>query len=185
MNNAKNCYLFALVRHFVLSTLLIVGLGACTEDEFTEEIVTETPVGYPGVDEQLWPYFERFEEEGRRRGVTIDLREAQITGQLEEIDEDRVLGQCNYQRGNHNHVTVDESFWNNASDRGREFVVFHELGHCFLLRAHVETALANGACTSIMRSGTGQCRDDYNPLTRDTYLTELFDTELAGDILQR
>lgn len=177
---------YPLLTQFIVCALLLGSLSACTEEEeIIAEAVPEEPVGYSGVDERLWLYFERFEEEGRRRGVTVDLRSARITGQLEEIGENRVLGQCNYQRNNHNRVTVDESFWNNTSDRGREFVVFHELGHCFLLRDHLETAALNGACTSIMRSGTGRCRDNYNRLTRGTYLAELFDTQFAGDILQR
>ncbi len=102
---------------------------------------------------------------------------------LDEIEQDRVLGQCNYHRNHHNRVTVDESFWNTTSDRGREFVVFHELGHCFLLRDHREDIFLNGACTSIMRSGNGTCRDNYSRLTRDAYLDELFDTDRARDLL--
>lgn len=177
---------YPLFTQLILCLALLGGLGACTEDEeIMAEAVPEEPVGYPEVDESLWVYFERFEAEGRRRGVTVDLRLARVSGQLQEIDKDRVLGQCNYQRNNHNRVTVDESFWNSIGDRGREFVVFHELGHCFLLREHLETVSLNGACTSIMRSGTGRCRDNYNRLTRETYLAELFDTQLAGDILQR
>lgn len=186
MNNSKDCRSLLLITQLTLCAILLGGLGACTEEEeAVTEVVPEAPVGYPGVDERLWPYFERFEAEGERRGVAIDLRSARISGQLEEISRSRVLGQCNYQRNNHNHVTVDEGFWNNAGDRGREFVVFHELGHCFLLRGHLETTFSNGVCTSIMRSGTGRCRDNYSRLTRDAYLEELFDTRLAGDILQR
>lgn len=162
----------------------LLTLGACTQDEeVLEDMAPPAPVGYAGVDENLWLYFERFEEEGRRRGVTVDLRTAQVTGRLSEIEQERVLGQCNYQRNNHNRVTVDETFWNTTSDRGKEFVVFHELGHCFLLRDHLESALLTGACTSIMRSGTGTCRDNYGRLTRETYLDELFDEALARDLL--
>ena len=183
MNDIKNSRTLLFIAQLVLGAMFAGGLGACTEDEVViDELV---PVGYPGVDEDLWSYFERFEAEGRRRGVIVDLRSARITGQLEEIRKNRVLGQCNYQRNNHNRVTVDQRFWNRTSDRGREFVVFHELGHCFLLRDHLETTLANGACTSIMRSGTGSCRDNYNQLTREVYLEELFDTTVAGDILPR
>ena len=186
MNDNRNFHSSSYITQLVLCAMLVGGLAACTEDEeIIAEAVPEVPVGYPGVDERLWPYFERFEEEGSRRGITVDLRSAHITGQLEEISENRVLGQCNYQRNNYNRVTVDESFWNSTGDRGREFVVFHELGHCFLLRDHLETTFTTGACTSIMRSGTGRCQDNYTRLTRDTYLAELFDTELAGDILQR
>ena len=182
MNYTKNCRIYL---PFSILCILFGGMSACTEEEVVTEAVPEAPVGYPEVDEPLWPYFERFEEEGRRRGVTVDLRSARISGRIAEISKDRVLGQCSYQRNNHNHVTVDESFWDRTSDRGREFVVFHELGHCFLLRDHLETTFTDGACTSIMRSGTGRCRDNYSQRTRDAYLEELFDTRFARDILPR
>ena len=179
----KNHKRYVTTAPWVLGLALLV-LGACTQDEeVLEEMAPPAPVGYAGVDESLWTYFERFEEEGRNRGVTIDLRAARITGLLDKIEQDRVLGQCNYRRNNHNRVTVDESFWNATSDRGREFVVFHELGHCFLLRDHAEDAFLNGTCSSIMRSGNGTCRNNYTRLTREAYLDELFDTDLAGDLL--
>ena len=177
--------LYTTTAPWILSIALLM-LGACTQDtEVLEEMTLPAPVGYANVDENLWSYFERFEEEGRRRGVEVDLRAARITGFLDKIEQDRVLGQCNYRRNNHNRVTVDESFWNTTGDRGREFVVFHELGHCFLLRDHREDALLNGVCTSIMRSGTGTCRDNYRRLTREAYLDELFDTQRAGDLPPR
>ena len=185
----KNNYECSRIIFLTFPVFLIVGLGACTEEEeVIREPVVEAPIGYPGVDERLWPYFERFEEEGQLRNTPIDLRAARVTGQIEEIAQDadnsgQVLGQCNYRRNSQHQVTIDENFWNRASDRGREFVVFHELGHCFLLRDHLETAFANGACTSIMRSGTGACRDNYTSFTRDTYLEELFDPERAQDLL--
>ncbi len=59
--------------------------------------------------------------------------------------------------------------------RFREFVVFHELGHCDLGRDHRDEAFDNGVCVSIMRSGLGDCRDYYHPRTREGYLDELFD----------
>jgi len=58
-------------------------------------------------------------------------------------------------------VTVDEDFWENASDR-------------FLSRGHTETAYANGTCASLMRSGLEDCQDNYHTNTRELYLDELF-----------
>ena len=168
-----------------LFVLLMISLGAtaCSEDEIMSEVVPEE-VGYAGVDKALWPYFERFEAEGRARGQVVDLRLAQITGMIEKIDAERVLGQCSYQRNRPGHLTIDTEFWEINSDLAREFVVFHELGHCFLQRNHREDVLANGRCASIMRSGNGTCRDGYNRLTRDAYLEELFDLRLQGSLLQ-
>ena len=169
---------------YTLFALLLL-VSACAEEQDVMQEIAPEPVGYEGVEEDLWPYFERFEEEARRRGVEVDLRAARITGRVQEIEQSRVLGQCNYQRFNHNRVTIDETFWNRTSDLGKEFVVFHELGHCFLLRDHLESAFSNGACTSIMRSGTGTCRDNYGRSTRDAYLAELFDEDRARDLLPR
>lgn len=169
---------------YLLSLSLII---ACSKEESLNiSPEPEPPVFnqvFPGVDEAMWPYFQRFEEEADRRGLQIDLVAAGISGVIEDIDSDNVLGQCNYSSLFPNHVIVDKTFWNQTSDRGREFVVFHELGHCELLRDHYEAAFANGVCQSIMRSGVEGCRDNYNAATRSAYLDELFDPDRAGDWL--
>ena len=154
--------------------LLCVSAGwlySC-EDQVELEPVPEQ---YPGVDSELKAYFQRFEEEAAARGLSIDLTATGITGVIQEIEENHVLGTCSYPRAQPNRVTIDQSFWNRGSDLFREFVVFHELGHCFLFRPHKETLLSNGACASIMRSGNGTCIDNYNGRTRMFYVNELFD----------
>jgi len=74
-------------------------------------------------------------------------------------------------------VTVDRDFWLNSNGNFQEFIVFHELGHCFLHRGHREDSDAQGACISIMRSGLEDCQDNYNLLTREQYIDELFSPE--------
>ena len=123
-----------------------------------------------------------FEAAATERGFDINLRTSGITGEIKSISEDEVAGQCNYQSHAPNHVIIDAAFWTEASDRYREFVVFHELGHCDLGRDHREDAYSNGACQSIMRSGLGECIDNYNPFTRETYLDELFDPQFRDEI---
>lgn len=138
--------------------------------------IVSTP-DYPGVEEALWPYFQLFEEEAARRGVTVDLVESGITGMIAEIDEGNVIGRCQYGRYAGNHVTIDQTFWNRSGQLGREMVVFHELGHCYLGRAHREDRFQSGSCVSIMRSGTCCCRDAYRSTTRSYYVDELFGVE--------
>ena len=171
--------------------VLCLGATACSQDEEVLAEVVPEVVGYAGVDEALWPYFERFEAEGRARGLAVDLRLSSITGMIEAIEAERtapsgsrVLGQCSYRRNRPGHLTIDAAFWNANRDLAREFFVFHELGHCFLQRGHREDVLPNGSCASIMRSGNSTCRDGYNRLTRDRYLEELFDIDLQGSLLQ-
>lgn len=173
---------------FALLPVLIFVTVACNKEdnqlviEAEPEVVEE--VGFPNVEEPLWIYFARYEEEAQRRGVAIDLRNAQITGMIESIEDDGVAGQCSYSSAAPNHVTIDLEFWNRASDRAREFVVFHELGHCHLARGHREDAFVNGACQSIMRSGLGTCRDNYTTINRTSYLDELFDPQFRNTIGQ-
>jgi len=158
--------------YFIISIAIIGLLFSCEEPE---EFIAE-PVKFPGVDAELKQYFQRFEEEAEIRGVQVDLTATGITGAITEINEESVLGRCSFPRAQPNRVTIDQSFWNQGSDLFREFVVFHELGHCFLLRSHLEEQLPNGACASIMRSGSGTCLDNYSGRTRDFYLDELFDS---------
>ncbi|MCG8329316.1 MAG: hypothetical protein MI974_16595 [Chitinophagales bacterium] len=172
-----------------LVLLCILALSSCSyvESNTAEELQESEPNvqvnTYPGVDEALWPYFTRFEEEAALRGIDIDLVGEDITGVIEDLPEENVAGQCSYNSHNPNHVTIDEEFWANASDRYREYVIFHELGHCHLLRDHREAANPDGTCKSIMRSGLGDCSDNYHQLTRATYLDELFDPQFKNSLI--
>lgn len=178
-------------KNLLLLGLLLPFLWTCNREENVlvveaepepEPIVEEEVTSYPGVDPLLWIYFERFEEEGRERGIEIDLKAKKISGVIQNIGEDDVAGQCSFNPTRPNHVTIDLGFWTNADNEAREFVVFHELGHCELLREHREAVYPNGSCQSIMRSGLGSCRDNYNVRTRKDYLDELFDPNFANQI---
>ncbi|MEL7121054.1 MAG: putative metallopeptidase [Bacteroidota bacterium] len=163
-------------KNFALFCTVIV-MVACNNDENVLDVETEVAVeGYPLVEEALWPYFERFENAARERGFVIDLNAARVTGEIDVIDDDGVAGQCTYRSHAPNSVLIDQEFWDVASDLAKEYVVFHELGHCQLGREHREDAHANGTCVSMMRSGLGNCRDNYSRFTRVSYLNELFDS---------
>ncbi|MBT8228816.1 MAG: hypothetical protein KJO50_01055, partial [Bacteroidia bacterium] len=117
--------------------------------------------------------FNSFEREAEERGLKIDLVGLDITGIVQNIDDNGVAGTCQY--GSHiAHVTIDLSYWNNSSMLTREYVVFHELGHCALGRDHDESSFNNGICQSIMNSGLGHCIPSYNNQNRERYLDELF-----------
>jgi len=175
--NQLFCYLIFMMPVFV----------SCSKDleEFTvpaEQEIPAEPAGYDNVDEVLWDYFDRFESEASARGITIDIRSENITGNISEISSEHVAGTCNYSYRNPNKITIDLEFWSRSGDRYKEFVVFHELGHCVLYREHKEDATSSNICESIMRSGTGNCIDNYTRNTRSTYLDELFDPSYKGDI---
>ena len=158
---------------FCLFSLLF--LLSCQKDNLNFASEAEDPIrSFSRVDQELWTYFEQFEKEAASRGLDIDLNQEAVVGKIEEIDEQNIAGVCNYNSHFPNQITVDQSFWERATPLFKEFIVFHELGHCSLLRDHVETATTSGICTSIMRSGSGGCRDNYNFQTREAYLDELF-----------
>lgn len=129
------------------------------------------------VDTDLLPYFERFELEAAARGITFNFENDRIEGYLENIEETDVSGKCQFNSVYPDKVSIDANFWRLASDLEKEFVVFHELGHCFLEREHTEEATNGNVCKSIMHSGTGTCRNAYSNITRANYLDELFAVE--------
>lgn len=132
---------------------------------------------YPNVDQRLWIYFERFELAARERGMLVDLIEVGISGEIYEISKANVVGLCNHNVIDPNHIVIDGLFWNRSSILKKELIIFHELGHCYLLRGHNDEINENGTCASLMRSGTRGCLDLYNEENREVYLDELFDMQ--------
>lgn len=164
-------------RCLVVFTLCCL-FTACQKDAATtlSNIEEEEPAvkSFPNVDQALWPYFQEYENVARARGITINLNNTDITGVIQEIATENVAGTCSFGSHAPEHITIDAEFWRNANNFQKEFVVFHELGHCHLFRDHREDAFTNGTCVSLMRSGVEDCRDNYNAATRSRYLDELF-----------
>jgi len=60
-----------------------------------------------------------------------------------------VIGRCTLPDGI---IELDNTYWASASDTQREETVTHELGHCILYRAHLNTLDANGNPVSLMNA---------------------------------
>lgn len=167
-----------MVRFLAVSLSCLFLFASCQPEE-PVELLSVSGRQFPRVDKKLWPYFERFELEAAARGVEVDLVLAGIRGDIKELTQEHVAGQCSYGAAIDEHITIDRSFWNDPgfSEYTREMVVFHELGHCYLFRGHREDEHPDGSCVSIMRSGAGDCFDNYHSVTRAGYLDELFDRE--------
>jgi len=128
------------------------------------------------LDAELEPYFIIFEEEAAERGIVFDNSVEQIEGYIQNIADGGVIGACrrNDGEGVNRSVFFDKPYWETATQLEKEYVVFHELGHCFLLLDHDDRENEKGECISIMASGVGGCRDNFNSLTREDLLDELF-----------
>lgn len=170
---------------FLLILTIALSLSACKKEDdlFVTQPDKET---YQETQTTIAPafdvYVQRFIEEGKARGLNIDLESKNITIQFTNINQQEspnVVGMCSYDGRFHNDITIDIAFWGRASGLQKEFILFHELGHCYLYRGHRSDALSNGTCASIMRGAEPGCTDAYNAATRNYYINELF--SLFGD----
>lgn len=127
------------------------------------------------VDEAFQPYFEAFEAAGAERGLAIELGAEDIGAVFSSELEAQMAGKCTKFSTGARIIYIDQQSWAGRSELQREFLIFHELGHCYLDRPHLDEADANGFCVSIMQSGEGGCTGRYTVLNRERLLDELFE----------
>lgn len=127
---------------------------------------------YEGVHEDLVPFFKSFEEEASKHGIYVDLTEERVSASFGRLT--GPAGSCDRRSNGTRHITIDVDSWSIRNQLGREDIIFHELGHCALLRGHKEDVTPNNVCLSMMRSGLAGCWMVYDETTRETYLEELF-----------
>ncbi len=143
--------------------IFISSIFSCAKDGLSSE-----------VDTRLQPYFDSFVEEAALRDIAVDLTENRIIARVTDIVGNSVAGSCANSQSDNSYISIDEAYWNAVDNLAREMVVFHELGHCILKRAHLESRDENGDCISLMESGLGNCNLNYTLETRDKMLDELF-----------
>jgi len=157
------------MRHFLFKSAIICLFFSCQPNA-----IVELPIA--PEDRDLEFYIEKFRTEAEERGRVIDFRFDLIEASIEPIEEDRVAGQCSVRAGDRE-ITIDSDYWRRSTPQLREWVVFHELGHCYLGRGHRDDQTESGICRSVMNSGTTDCRINYRSGTREAYLDELFRQE--------
>jgi hypothetical protein len=126
------------------------------------------------IETPVQGYYDRFIDEAAQRGLDVAYAASQVEARIGSIDEPNVIGTCSWTQSHQHSIVLEEEYWRTATDMQREFLVFHELGHCVLGRGHVDNADANGNCISVMSSGTGDCRVFYSQNNRRRLLDELF-----------
>lgn len=126
------------------------------------------------VHEDLQLHFTNFEIEGQNRGLNVDLDSDEIQGFMRSITDLGVVGQCIESQTEGKRIVIDSDRWRRLTNMEKEFIVFHELGHCYLGRGHTNEKASDGSCLSMMHSSTEACENRYNANTREGYLDELF-----------
>lgn len=150
-----------------LSVLILGSLAFACQKESSSPQLT--------VDEAFVPYFEAFEQAGAERGLAIELLSQDIGAVFDGGLETQMAGKCTSFSSGARIIYIDPQSWAERSELEREFLIFHELGHCYLGREHLDEADEDGFCVSIMQSGEGSCTGRYNRLNRTELLDELFD----------
>lgn len=126
------------------------------------------------VEPEFQPYLEAFEKEC---GCIVDY----VPISFDEINPEHA-GECqNYTTviEDYQEIFIQQSWWNLYTTPAiREMLIFHELGHCALLRDHNEDMfeIETGELVpeSIMYSTIPSIPTDYYLAHRATYIDELF-----------
>ena len=132
------------------------------------------------IPAEVLPYVERFFAEAQERGLDYRLEDYALNIQMEAIARPDVAGTCNLRSG---FITIDEIYWRTATDRERERVVFHELGHCVLDRRHRNEKLLENDCISLMQGAENNfscSTNDEDEAWWEYYHDELFDPGLRN-----
>lgn len=127
------------------------------------------------IESELQEHFDTFVLEASLQGVDISLDLIDIDAYIENIEDRGTLGQCKSYSNGSKKVVIDQQFWNRATDLEKEYIIFHELGHCILDRDHDDSKDSDGTCLSIMQSGDNTCSGNYTSQNRNSLLNELFD----------
>lgn len=131
----------------------------------------------PIIPEELHPYVNSFIDEANIRGMNLDWEDLDVEIKLVDLENEHHLGECNSRR---NEIFIDADSWSNKDDANREWILFHELGHCFLNRSHRNELTSSWECLSYMKGGIEDGFDCslnlYSSKWREYYLDELFDS---------
>jgi len=158
--------------------LLVVALGLASCKNSTEH----------RVDTEFTVYVQRFQDEATKHGKNLDLINGGLIVEFADL-KDGVAGLCHYEKPIR--IEIDKTYWaaiNKFADADlmKEDLLFHELGHGFLGRKHLNTLLESGDWKSIMCGGdkvNGRSWNiNYHGARRTYYVDELFNESTVAPV---
>ncbi|MEL7147430.1 MAG: hypothetical protein AAFO69_13735 [Bacteroidota bacterium] len=158
--------------YFLILTFLFLA-GCDNEETFAPQY--EVPV-------EASIHVSAFFKIASTKGLNLDTGNliVRFEGELNSQDGSPICGNAagSLTGDRQNVVTIDTEClaWRH-SEISREILLFHELGHVFLERAHFDELFSNDDYRSIMYGGNWNIFRFYteNPFKRDYYINELFD----------
>jgi hypothetical protein len=125
------------------------------------------------IDSAFQPYVDSFNREASSRNVNPN--EAGLI--VEFVDQSEISEYCGYGTVNPPHVKISRTgtCWTEVTNINKEILLFHEMGHAVLGRAHNNDTLPNGDFKSMMFAGNQfRLYDSHDEQRRKYYLDELF-----------
>jgi Putative phage metallopeptidase len=155
--------------------MLLLVVTACAPNH-------ETQVNVPSA---LQPYVARFQQTGQDvTGEEIVITDLVVKFQQGNLDGGDESGVCATSPYTSPTITIAEGDWMGMSEEQREILMFHELGHCVLHRAHLNSLIsilvAGGQTENVPESimyfsAPSQLTEgDVYETNHDQYMKELF-----------
>lgn len=119
-----------------------------------------------GIDDELRPHVDKFFEEAAARGIVFKRGKFGLTVRFKHMR--NTQGMC-IPALRTIYINPSSSRWNECP----ESLVFHELGHLYLKRGHLNDT-HNGICISIMSNQQNPVYVDSLSYRRLYYINELF-----------
>ncbi|HZK68796.1 MAG TPA: hypothetical protein VFC36_04270 [Paludibacter sp.] len=156
--------------------LLVVTLGLASCKNSSEH----------RVGSEFTVYVQRFQDEATKHGKNLDIVNGGLIVEFADL-KDGVAGLCHYEKPIR--IEIDRTYWDAINkyadaDLMKEDLLFHELGHGFLGRKHLNSILENGDWKSIMCGGdkvnNRSWNINYHGVRRAYYLNELFNESTSS-----
>lgn len=122
-----------MIKQWATIILILSSLNGCGKQVFKDDKTY--------IDEEIRPYFNSFMIEAKNRGYNISFKSSL---KLSKIS---YAGFC-YSDGS---IDINIDLWPVLSDIERNWLVYHELGHCLLNLPHIDEDL-NGCPDNIMNT---------------------------------
>jgi hypothetical protein len=123
------------------------------------------------IPDELLSYVQTFFEEGNQRGLNLILKKTNI-----EIRFSTLVGKNGACTPAKHLIEIDSALWRKRSQADKEWLIYHELGHCILGRDHLLKTLPRGECQSVMSNSEGlNCIINFKSKSwKQYYFDELF-----------
>ncbi len=111
-----------MISKLIIFFLLLTLIGSCSSAPYSEI----------RVDPELQIYLDSFIADSKGMVLKSDMTRIGIKIKKYKKDND-AIGTCYIYNGK---ITISEEWWERATFLEKKEVIFHELGHCVLLRPH-------------------------------------------------